>query len=316
MSEQTGKKSWFAKIKEGLHRTSDKLTTGLAHIFIRRKLDEQALEELEELLLSADLGIKTSQNLVQILKKESFQKDISAQEVRLFLADIIEKRLKPYQGVWSFKGPSFPHVMLMVGVNGSGKTTTLGKLAYHFKKEGKKVCLAGGDTFRAAAVDQLKLWAQRVDVSFFASDQHRDPAGLAYAAYEFAKQQGVDILMVDTAGRLHTNTDLMAELSKIKRVLQKLDPQAPHSVLLVVDGTLGQNIHQQVKIFKQAIPLTGMIITKLDGTAKGGAIISVVEETGIPLMAIGLGEKVEDLKPFEAASFAKGLMALNEQDES
>lgn len=310
--EQTPqKKGWLQRLKAGLHQTSDKLTQGIQGIFKGRKLDHEALEELEDLLISADMGVETSQDLVRTLKKQRFEKEVTDLEVRQLLATSIYEKLKPFEGTWPFQTPHHPHVMLMVGINGSGKTTTLGKLAAEWQQQGLKVCLAAGDTFRAAAIDQLAIWAERAGVPLFRADHHKDPAGLAHEAYVYSQAQGHDLLLIDTAGRLHTNTDLMAELSKITRVLKKLDENAPHSAFLVIDATLGQNIHQQVRIFREAIPLTGLIVTKLDGTAKGGALVSVVEKTSLPIMAIGVGESIEDLKPFNAKEFAYNLLDID-----
>lgn len=305
------KKGWLQRLKEGLHQTSDKLTKGIQDIFTRQKLDDEALEELEDLLLSADMGIEVSQDLIRTLKKHPFEKEVTELEVRQVLAKTIYEKLHPFEGKWPLDIPHRPHVMLMVGINGSGKTTTLGKLTYEWQHQGYKVCLAAGDTFRAAAIDQLAAWAERAEVPLFRADHHKDPAGLAYEALVYAQNQGHDLLLIDTAGRLHTNKDLMAELAKMTRVLKKIDDTAPHSAFLVIDATLGQNIHQQVRIFSEAIPLTGLIVTKLDGTAKGGALVSVVEKTGLPVMAIGVGESLEDLKPFKAEEFALNLLNID-----
>lgn len=311
--EEKSKKSWFSKIKQGLQKTSSTLTQGIGDIFVRRRLDLEALESLEDLLIVADMGVEVASNLILDLKKKRFDKDVTDHEVRHFLAEIIEKRLEPYEKSWHVWAttPDTPLVILMIGVNGSGKTTTAGKLAHYYKSMNKTVCLAAGDTFRAAAIQQLEAWAYESDSLFFQST-HKDPAGLAHVSYDYAREKNTDILIIDTAGRLHTNSDLMSELGKINRVLQKQHAKAPQETFLVLDGTLGQNSHQQVEFFKKCLSITGLIITKLDGTAKGGALVSIVEKTGLPVVAVGFGEDVKALRPFKARSYAYGLMGLEE----
>lgn len=309
------KQGWFHRLKAGLTKTSKQLSSGFEGLLQRRRIDEQALEELEATLIMADLGVKTVQSIVESLRKQRFGKEITDQDLRAFLVEEIHGRLQPHarpldKDLFHFDEHR-PLVMMVVGVNGSGKTTTLGKLAQWFADQGIGVCLAAGDVFRAAAIEQLGVWAKRSNVHFFTSDMHKDPASLAYEAYAYSKDNAIDVLMIDTAGRLHTNRGLMDELAKIRRVLQKHDPHAPHETLLVLDGTLGQNSCQQALAFHQTCPLTGLIVTKLDGTAKGGAVLSVAKETSLPIVAIGVGEGLDDLQPFNALAFAQSLVGYD-----
>lgn len=301
---------WFGRLKAGLSRSSARLNDGITGIFTKRKLDDAALEELEELLITADLGVKAASDVVANLARTRFNKEVSPEEVRGALADDIAAILDPVAKPLEPDPAHRPHVILVVGVNGSGKTTTIGKLAKHFRDQGKAVILAAGDTFRAAAIDQLKIWGERIGCPVVARAPGADAAGLAFEALERAGREGADVLLIDTAGRLHNRADLMAGLQKIVRVLKKIDPQAPHDTLLVLDATTGQNAHQQVETFKELVDVTGLVVTKLDGTARGGVLVALAERFGLPVHAIGVGETAEDLRPFEAQDFARSLMGL------
>lgn len=306
----TPKTGWFARLKAGLSRSSGKIGEGISAIFTKRKLDDAALEELEELLISADLGVATAAKLTADLAKEKFDKEVSPDEVRGALAEDIAGILEPVAQPLSPDPARRPHVVLVVGVNGSGKTTTIGKLATHYAREGRKVLIAAGDTFRAAAIEQLQIWGERAGCPVVAKDPGADAAGLAYEALEQARAEGHDLLLIDTAGRLHNKADLMAELQKIIRVLRKIEPSAPHDCLLVLDATTGQNAISQVGTFKELVAVTGLVVTKLDGSAKGGVLVALAEKHGLPVHAIGVGEGAEDLRPFAARDFARSLMGL------
>jgi fused signal recognition particle receptor len=305
-----GDRGWLARLKAGLSRSSGKLGDGISGIFTKRRLDDAALEELEELLISADLGVATAAKLAGDLARERFDKDVSPEEVRGALAADVAAILEPVAQPLAVDPAHRPHVVLVVGVNGSGKTTTIGKIAKTQSDQGYKVMLAAGDTFRAAAIDQLRIWGERTSCEVVAKAPGADAAGLAYEALERARSEGVDLLLIDTAGRLHNKADLMAELQKIIRVLKKLDPEAPHDCLLVLDATTGQNAHAQVETFKQLVQVTGLIVTKLDGSARGGVLVALAERFGLPVHAIGVGESAEDLRPFAARDFARSLMGL------
>ncbi len=305
------KKGWFAKLKEGLSKSSSKLTDGITSIFTKRKLDDEALEELEELLITADLGPATAAKVTAELARTRFGKEVSPEEVKSTLAAEVSRIVTPVAKPLVLDPALKPHVILVVGVNGTGKTTTIGKLARQFKAEGKSVMLAAGDTFRAAAVSQLKIWGERTGCPVVARDTGADAAGLAYDALERARAEGVDVLLIDTAGRLQNKTGLMEELRKIVRVIKKLDETAPHTTLLTLDATTGQNAHSQVEIFRDMVNVNGLILTKLDGSARGGVLVSLAEKFRIPVHAIGVGEGVYDLRPFDADAFAKSLMGLN-----
>jgi len=305
-----GNRGWLARLKAGLSRSSGKLGDGISGIFTKRKLDDAALEELEELLISADLGVATAAKLAANLARERFDKDVSPEEVRGALAADVAGILAPVAAPLLVDPAHRPHVVLVVGVNGSGKTTTIGKIAKNQSDQGLKVMLAAGDTFRAAAIDQLKIWGERTSCEVVAKAPGADAAGLAYEALERARSEAVDLLLIDTAGRLHNKADLMAELQKIVRVLKKLEPEAPHDCLLVLDATTGQNAHAQVETFKQLVQVTGLIVTKLDGSARGGVLVALAERFGLPVHAIGVGESAEDLRPFAARDFAHSLMGL------
>ena len=302
---------WFARLKTGLAKTTAKLSDGIAHVFIRRKLDARAIEELEEALIAADLGPATAARLSGAIAKMKFDREVDPDTVRATLAEDIAAILAPVARPLAPDPARKPHVVLVVGVNGSGKTTTIGKLARQLRDQGLTVLLAAGDTFRAAAVEQLKIWGTRADCPVIARETGADAAGLAYDALERARREGTDVLLIDTAGRLHNKTDLMAELAKIMRVLRKLDATAPHDCLLVLDATIGQNAHAQVETFRELAQITGLIVTKLDGTAKGGVLVALADRFKLPVHAIGVGEAIDDLRPFEARSFARSLLGLD-----
>ena len=310
MSEVGTKSGWLTRLKAGLARSTGKLGDGIAGIFAKRRLDQEALDELEELLISADLGVATAAKLTAELAKGRFDKEVSPEEVRQALADQIAELLEPVARPLVLDGGHKPQVVLVVGVNGSGKTTTIGKLAKQYRDGGARVMIAAGDTFRAAAIEQLQIWGERAGVPVVAKQPGADAAGLAFEALERAQAEGVDLLLIDTAGRLHNKADLMAELQKVVRVLKKRDPAAPQHCLLVLDATIGQNAHAQVETFKQLVEVTGLVLTKLDGSARGGVLVALAERFGLPVHAIGVGEGADDLRPFEAADFARGLMGL------
>ena len=304
------KKNWFQKLNTGLFKSSEKISQGVKKIFVNKKLDIQTLNDLEELLIMADLGPSAAEKLTAELANEKFDKNIKPEEVKTFLAKKIEETLVDVAKPLILNNSKTPSVVLVVGVNGTGKTTTIGKLAYQYSNEGKKIMIAACDTFRAAAVEQLQIWAERSNAEFVKSSQGCDSAGLAYEALEKAKSKKIDVLFIDTAGRVQNRTELMEELAKIIRVIRKLDPESPHHCLLTLDATTGQNAVSQVEIFKEMAEISGLIVTKLDGSAKGGILLSLAEKFSLPVHAIGVGEKIEDLQSFEAQEFAKSLMGL------
>ncbi len=309
MSE--GKRGWLSRLKAGLSRTSANLGAGIGGIFSRGRLDDEALEELEELLILGDMGAATAAELSAKLAEEKFGKEVSEEEIRAALADQITAILEPVAQRFPIDRTAKPHVILVAGVNGTGKTTTVGKLASQFRADGLSVMMAAADTFRAAAVEQLKIWGERTNCPVVARDgTGGDPAGLAYDAFARARDEGIDVLLIDTAGRLQNKANLMAELQKIDRAVKKLNPAAPHTRLLVLDATTGQNAHSQVEIFREAVDIDGLIVTKLDGTAKGGVLVALAKRFGLPVFALGVGEAVEDLRPFNAREFARALMNL------
>jgi len=309
MADENGG-GWFGRLKAGLSKSSQKLTGGITDLFTKRKLDQAALDDLEDLLIQADLGVATAARLSGSLAKTRFDQEVSPDEIKGTLADEIATILEPVAKPLVIDPARKPHVILVCGVNGSGKTTTIGKLAGQFRSEGRSVLLAAGDTFRAAAVEQLKIWGERADCPVVSRDTGADAAGLAFDALKQAQEEGSDVLMIDTAGRLQNRKDLMAELEKIIRVIRKLDDTAPHDVLLVMDATIGQNAHSQVETFKQLVDVSGLVVTKLDGSAKGGVVVALAEKFEIPVHAVGVGEGMNDLRPFEARAFAKSLMGL------
>jgi len=304
------KKRWWDRLRSGLARSSQSLTTGIADVFTKRKLDAESLEELEELLLKADLGIDTASHVVETLSRQRLDKEVSPEEVRAVLASEVEKVLSPVARPLSVDSAKKPFVILVVGVNGTGKTTTIGKLAARFAAEGKSVTLCAGDTFRAAAIEQLKIWGERVGAPVVAKATGADSAGLAFEALAAAKAAAADVLLIDTAGRLQNKAELMAELTKILRVLKKQDETAPHAVLLTLDATTGQNALNQVDVFREQAGVTGLVMTKLDGTARGGILVAIAAKHKLPVHFIGVGEAVDDLQPFSAEDFSRAIAGL------
>jgi fused signal recognition particle receptor len=302
---------WFSKLKGALHRSSDSLSESITGVFTKKKLDDETLDALEDALIKADLGPAVARQCVEALRKDRFGKDISDIEVREALAEHIAEILEPYAKPADFSGHK-PFVALLVGVNGAGKTTTLAKFAKQLQSEGKTSLLVAGDTFRAAAVSQLQVWADRIGVPVLSGEDGTDPASLAFKGVEEAKAKNIDVLLMDTAGRLHNKSDLMAELQKIVRVLKKQDESAPHAAFLVLDATTGQNALAQVDVFASMVPLTGLIITKLDGSARGGVLVGIAQKAKLPIVAIGAGEGIADLRPFTAKQFARALLGLEE----
>ncbi len=305
---QTG---WLARLRAGLALSSARLGSGLGALFGGR-LDDAALESLEEILISADIGVATAARLTAALCAQRLGRDTSEAEVRELLAAEIETILAPVAKPLPFDPAKKPHVVLVVGVNGAGKTTTIGKIAKQLKDEGRGVVMAAGDTFRAAAVEQLQVWGKRVGCPVMARETGADAAGVAFDALKLAAARKDDVLLIDTAGRLHNRAELMTELEKISRVLKKLVPDAPHTTLLVLDATTGQNAHHQVDVFRQMVQVDGLAMTKLDGTAKGGVIVALAEKHGLPVHFVGVGEAATDLRPFSARDYARGLMGLPE----
>ena len=301
--------SWFQRLKSGLSKTSSQLTSGITNVFTKSRLDAGTIDDLEDLLIQADLGVATATRITDKISDGRFAKGISAAEVREILASEVEAVLKPVAQPLNVDRGAKPHVILMVGVNGAGKTTTIGKLASQFRAEGRSVMVAAGDTFRAAAVDQLRVWAERTGATFISRDVGADAAGLAFDAIKQAKQNGTDIVLIDTAGRLQNKEGLMGELEKIIRVMKKVDPAAPHDVLLVLDATTGQNALRQVEVFRDRAGVTGIVMTKLDGTARGGILVAIAAAHALPVHAIGIGEGVTDLAAFDAADFAHAIAA-------
>ncbi len=299
---------FFNRLKQGLSRSTSRITETLTTVFKKRKLDDAALEELEELLISADLGVDAAAHVIAAFRRTRFGKEVTDDEIRETLAEEIAKILAPVAKPLVLDSALKPHVVLVVGVNGTGKTTTIGKLAQLYYDEGKHVVLAAGDTFRAAAVEQLQIWGQRAGAPVISGGQNADSAGLAFDALTKAREDRADVLLIDTAGRLHNKAALMEELAKMIRVLRKQDPTAPHSVLLVLDATTGQNAVQQVKVFKEMVAVTGLVVTKLDGSARGGIVVALAETFGLPVHAVGVGEQASDLRPFDASEFARGLV--------
>ncbi|MGB5093400.1 MAG: signal recognition particle-docking protein FtsY [Parvibaculum sp.] len=301
------KKSLLQRMKEGLSRSTKNLSDGITGIFTKRKLDTQTLGELEDLLISADLGIDTAASITRALARDRFDKEIASDEIRAILAADIAGRLRGVAKPLVIDASKKPFVILMIGVNGAGKTTTIGKIGAKLRAEGKSVMLAAGDTFRAAAVEQLKIWGERINAPVCSTKVGGDAAGLAYEALARARAEGTDVLMIDTAGRLQNKTDLMAELEKVLRVIRKLDPDAPHATLLVLDATTGQNALNQVDIFGKTAGVTGLVMTKLDGTARGGILVAIAARFGLPVHMIGVGEGIDDLQTFDADTYARAI---------
>lgn len=308
--EPAPRRSWFQRMRDGLARSSRELTGNIAGVFTKRKLDEDTLQDLEDVLIRADLGVETALRVTDSLASSRYGRDVSDSEVRAVMAAEVEKVLTPVAKPLELDLSHKPHVILVVGVNGTGKTTTIGKLAAKLTDGGLKVMLAAGDTFRAAAIEQLKIWGERTKSPVVATKLGADAAGLAYDAFEKAKEAGSDVLIIDTAGRLQNKTELMAELEKIVRVLGKLDPEAPHTVLQTVDATTGQNALNQVEIFRNVAGVNGLVMTKLDGTARGGILVAIAAKHRLPVYFIGVGEQVDDLEPFSASEFARAIAGV------
>jgi len=305
---------FFNRLKEGLSRSTSRITETLTTVFKKRRLDDAALEDLEDLLISADLGVDAAARVIAAFRRSRFGKEVTDEEIKQALAEEIANILKPVAKPLLLDPRLKPHVVLVVGVNGTGKTTTIGKLARQYHEEGKRAILVAGDTFRAAAVEQLQIWGQRAGAPVIFGGQNADSAGLAFDALTQARAERADVLLIDTAGRLHNKAALMDELAKMIRVLRKQDETAPHSVLLVLDATTGQNAVQQVKVFKEMVDVTGLVVTKLDGSARGGIVVALAETFGLPVHAVGVGERATDLRPFDAFDFARGLVGADLPD--
>jgi len=310
MSDSNDNTSWWKRLSGGLRRSSTSLGGALADLVTKRRLDATMIGEIEDALVRADLGVGLATRIAAAIGEGRYDKDVSPQDINVVLASEVEKTLAPVAKPFIIDETKKPFVVLVIGVNGSGKTTTIGKLAAKFRSEGKTVILAAGDTFRAAAIEQLKIWGQRIGADVIARDAGSDPAGLVFDAVTRAKTQSADVLVIDTAGRLQNRTELMEELEKIVRVMKKVEPDAPHAVLLVLDATVGQNALSQVEVFSKIAGVTGLVMTKLDGTARGGILVAIAEKFALPIHFIGVGENVEDLQPFTARDFARALAGL------
>jgi len=310
------KRSWFDQLRQGLARTSTALSDNLAGALTKRKLDGDTLDRIEEVLIKADLGVAMAGRIRAAIAKGRYERGLDPDQVREVVASEIAAVLEPVASDFALAPGTRPHVILVVGVNGTGKTTTAAKMAHQFKRNGLSVMLAAADTFRAAAIDQLKVWGTRVGAEVVSKEVGADPAGVAFEALERARAEGLDVLLIDTAGRLQNKSDLMAELAKIVRVLKKIDPTAPHGVILVLDATTGQNAIAQVEIFKEIAGVTGLVVTKLDGTARGGILVAIAERFKLPINAIGVGEGLDDLRPFDAQDFARAIAGAKSENEA
>ncbi|TCK23815.1 fused signal recognition particle receptor [Ancylobacter aquaticus] len=310
--DTTARPGFWKRLTQGLTRTATGLSTGITDLFTKRKLDADTLEDLEDVLIRADLGVDTAARIALAVGKGRYEKTIEPDEVRALVAAEIEAVLKPVAMPLEFASDTKPFILLMVGVNGSGKTTTIGKLAATLKAQGKKVVLAAGDTFRAAAIEQLKVWADRTGATVVSRAPGADAAGVAFDGLQQARVEGADVLIIDTAGRLQNRVELMAELEKIVRVIKKQDATAPHAVVLTLDATVGQNALQQVEAFKRVAGVTGLVMTKLDGTARGGILVALAARHGLPIHLIGVGEGIDDLQPFAARDFARAIVGLED----
>jgi fused signal recognition particle receptor len=305
------KRGWFSRLTQGLTRSSKQMTEQVVSVFTKVKLDQAALDQLEDLLIEADLGPQAAARVAEAFGRGRFGREATESEIKESLAEAIAAELLPHEGRFEpLESPHKPFIVLFVGVNGSGKTTTLGKIAADLKGRGAKVLIVAADTFRAAAIEQLKIWGDRAGVPVIAKHIGADAAGLVYEALERARTDDIDVLLIDTAGRLQNKTALMDELAKVVRVLKKLDPTAPHETLLVLDATVGRNALSQVEAFDRTAGVTGVVMTKLDGTARGGVLIPVAEASHAPIKLIGVGEGIEDLQPFDARGFARSLVGL------
>ncbi|MCG5509854.1 signal recognition particle-docking protein FtsY [Ectothiorhodospira lacustris] len=312
--EETSKSGLFSRLRKGLSKTSSNLTEGMAGLVLGKKaIDDELLEELETRLLMADVGIEATETILEGLTRRVARKELKdADALVKALEGAMVDVLKPVQKPLVIDAGKKPYVILVLGINGAGKTTTIGKLTHHLRRQGKSVMLAAGDTFRAAAVEQLQTWGERNQATVISQGQGADSASVIFDAWQAAKARGMDVLIADTAGRLHTQSNLMDELKKVKRVIQRQAPDAPHEVLLVVDAGTGQNALNQAREFHQAMDLTGIAVTKLDGTAKGGILFAIAERVGVPVRFIGVGEKIEDLREFNAEDFARALLSARE----
>ena len=307
------KQSWLQRLRLGLSRSSTTIARGVTDIFTKRKLDAASLDDLEDVLIQADLGLAAASRIRDAVGHGRYERGINPDEVKQILADEVERALDPVARPLVIDPDKRPFVILVVGVNGSGKTTTIGKLAAKFRAEGKAVLLAAGDTFRAAAIEQLRIWARRTLSALVERDQGADAAGLAFDALTRARELNVDVVLMDTAGRLQNRTELMSELEKIIRVMRKVDAEAPHAVLLVLDATVGQNALSQVEIFGRVAGVTGLVMTKLDGTARGGILVAIADKFALPVHFIGVGEGVDDLEPFTARDFADAIAGIDRE---
>jgi fused signal recognition particle receptor len=305
------RRSWWTRLREGLARSSNSIGLGLISIFTKRRLDESMLDDLEDVLIRADLGIATAGRIAKIVGSGRYDRNVEVDEVKEILAAEVERVLTPYAKPLAMDFDKKPFVILVVGVNGSGKTTTIGKLAAQISRDGRRVLLAAGDTFRAAAIEQLLIWGARLGAPVISREQGADASALAFDAIKAARERGDDVLLMDTAGRLQNRTELMAELEKIIRVMKKVDPSAPHAVLLVLDATVGQNAMSQVEIFGRVAGVTGLVMTKLDGTARGGILVAIADKFQLPIHYIGVGEGVDDLEAFEARDFARAIAGID-----
>ncbi|MGA7386050.1 MAG: signal recognition particle-docking protein FtsY [Methylocella sp.] len=306
------KGGWWTRLRDGLSRSSGSIGEGLAAILTKRKLDASMLDDLEDVLIRADLGVATAARIAKAIGHARYGKDVGVAEVKAVLAAEIERALTPYARPLEIDTGKQPFVILVAGVNGSGKTTTIGKLAARFSSDGNSVLLAAGDTFRAAAIEQLRIWGERIPCPVIAGKQGGDASAVAFEAIKTARERGAGVMLMDTAGRLQNRAELMAELKKIIRVMKKVDPGAPHAVLLVLDATVGQNAIKQVEIFGRVAGVTGLVMTKLDGTARGGILVAIAEKFHLPVHFIGVGEGVTDLETFEARDFARAIAGLED----
>ena len=311
MTDEAKKSGWFRRLTDGLSRSSRQMTEQVVSSFVKKPLDQAALDELEEMLIEADLGPRAAARVTQAFAAARFGREASESEVKEALAEAIGAELSARQGQFRPLDGARPFVVLFVGVNGSGKTTTLGKIAADLSQGGAKVLIAAGDTFRAAAVEQLRVWADRSGADFISKPTGADAAALAYEAFEKARGEAYDVLLIDTAGRLQNKSGLMDELLKIVRVLKKLDPDAPHETLLVLDATVGRNALAQENVFGNIAGVTGIVMTKLDGTARGGVLVPVAQASDAPIKLIGVGEGIDDLQPFDARAFSRTLVGLD-----
>ena len=309
--DERQKKGWLTKLKAGLGRSSHYLTNSLNDLLVKQEVNTKTLEELEDILITADLGINTASKICSTLAKRRFSKPVALAEIQRVILDEIKDILTPIAKPLALDKNFKPHVILVRGVNGSGKTTTVGKLAHKLTNDGNRALLVAADTFRAAATNQLKVWGERASCEVICAEAGSDPAGLAFDAFQHARKENIDVLVIDTAGRLQNKNELMEELKKIIRVLKKIDHSAPHSCLLVLDATVGQNAHSQLETFAEMVNVTGLILTKIDGSAKGGVLVSLAQKFDLPVHAIGVGEELNDLQAFNAEDFASSLVGLD-----